>query len=91
MALWGDAHATYVHTLVHKHMRALRAGMQMCAYKHAHGHTHAHVHLCAQPPPIHTHMKTPGHTEEIGKIGICFDDSTGQIKHMNIINVLEDV
>lgn len=47
-----DARATYVHTLVHKHMHALKAGMQM--HVCTHHHTRSWVCLYAQ-----THMWTP--------------------------------
>ena len=59
--------------------------MHTCTWAYALPHT-----LVCTNPHTHTHRETPGHAEEIGKIGICFDDSTGQIKHMSIRDVLEE-
>lgn len=82
-----DAHTTYsmcaqlcTNTRVHC--------KQECKCEHTHMHMciRTTTYTCVQKP---THTKTPGHTEEIGKIGIGFDDSTGQIKHTSIINLLE--
>lgn len=60
-----------------------KRGMQMCT--HAHCTWHALPRVCTEP------TETSGRTEEIGKIGIDFDDGTSQIKHMSIRNELEGV
>lgn len=74
-----DARATYVHTLVHKHMYALKAGMQMCVCAHA---------------TIRSMLEstsTRGHPGVYRGDRKDFDDSTGQINHVSIINAPEVV
>lgn len=77
------SHATYVRTLVHKHTHARRAGNANVRTRTLAWH--------ALPRPCTEPTETSGHTEEIGKIGIGFDDGTSQIKNTSIRNELEGV